>query len=160
MLDDHAHSVVYQVQLLSTWGDEFYIGLNGIELFNANDQSINIRLDRECRLTHPDAHTFKSAELAAYPESVNVLRDVHDDPRTSANVVDGVNDTEDARHMWLAPLMHNDVRARAHAPAAHVQINRIFFIFDTPTAVARVRVWNYRKTAARAVRSLSVSDDT
>lgn len=64
-----------------------------------------------------DAHTHIRAELAAYPESVNVLRDVHDDLRTSANVVDGVNDTDDARHMWLAPLMHNDVRARARAPA-------------------------------------------
>lgn len=52
MLDYVPITVVYQIQLLSTWGDEFYIGLNGIELFDANDQSINIRLDREYRLTH------------------------------------------------------------------------------------------------------------
>ena len=41
---------------------------------------------------------------------MNVLADVADDPRTSANLVDQVNDTTDAKHMWLAPIMHNDVR--------------------------------------------------
>ena len=79
---------------------------------------VGVRLDREYKLC-----VTPCTELAAYPESVNVLRDVHDDPRTSANLVNGVNDTDDARQMWLAPLMHND-------------INRIFLIFDAPTRVA------------------------
>uniref|UniRef100_A0A915MV68 KATNIP domain-containing protein n=1 Tax=Meloidogyne javanica TaxID=6303 RepID=A0A915MV68_MELJA len=31
---------IFQLRLLSTWGDEFYIGLNGIELFNRQDKLI------------------------------------------------------------------------------------------------------------------------
>lgn len=36
-------SVVFQIRLLSTWGDEFYIGLNGIELYNRKGELMKIR---------------------------------------------------------------------------------------------------------------------
>jgi hypothetical protein len=32
--------VIYQLQLLSTWSDEYYIGLNGVELYNNRGQLI------------------------------------------------------------------------------------------------------------------------
>lgn len=43
-------------------------------------------------------------DITAYPESVNVLEGVKDDVRTPAKLIDGVNDTEDGRHMWLVPI--------------------------------------------------------
>ena len=42
--------------------------------------------------------------MTAFPESVNVLEGVKDDVRTPEKLVDDVNDTDDGRHMWLAPI--------------------------------------------------------
>jgi len=49
-------------------------------------------------------------DVAAYPESVNVLSDITSDVRTPDKLIDGVNDTVDGRHMWLAPILPNIVR--------------------------------------------------
>ena len=70
--------VIFQLRLLSTWGDEFYIGLNGIELFNRSNRMIKLR----------------PQNLAAFPESVNILPSVSRDPRSSDKLIDGVNDTK------------------------------------------------------------------
>nr|CAD2203459.1 unnamed protein product [Meloidogyne enterolobii] len=121
---------IFQLRLLSTWGDEFYIGLNGIELFNRQDKLIRL---------HPQ-------NLAAFPESVNCLTSVKDDPRTSDKLIDGCNDTNKPYHMWLTPILPNSCA-------------RIFVIFDAPTYVTRIRIYNYRKTSARGVRHIAISAD-
>ena len=46
-----------------------------------------------------------SLDIAAFPESVNVLPEVKGDVRTPDKLVDGSCDTDDGRHMWLAPLL-------------------------------------------------------
>uniref|UniRef100_A0A1I8BNR3 DUF4457 domain-containing protein n=1 Tax=Meloidogyne hapla TaxID=6305 RepID=A0A1I8BNR3_MELHA len=102
---------IFQLRLLSTWGDEFYIGLNGIELFNRHDKLIRL---------HPQ-------NLAAFPESVNCLTSVRDDPRTSDKLIDGCNDTNKSHHMWLTPILPNSCA-------------RVFVIFDMPTYVTRIRL--------------------
>lgn len=48
-------------------------------------------------------------DVAAYPESVNVIEGVDNDVRTPDKLVDGVNDTADGHHMWLAPILPNQV---------------------------------------------------
>lgn len=35
---------VYQLQLLSTWGDIYYVGLNGIELYDEYGQPLKLSL--------------------------------------------------------------------------------------------------------------------
>ncbi|KAL3086028.1 hypothetical protein niasHT_030452 [Heterodera trifolii] len=121
---------IFQIRLLSTWGDEFYIGLNGVELFNRND--LPIRLGPQ--------------NLAAFPESVNCLARVCGDPRSSDKLIDGVNDTAKARHMWLTPILPNSCA-------------RVFIIFDAPTFVTRIRIFNYRKTPERGARHIAISAD-
>lgn len=80
---------MFQFQLFSTWGDPYYIGMNGLEFYDENGYRI--------RLTENN--------ITAYPHSVNVLEGVSDDIRTPDKLTDGVNDTNDGRHMWLAPIL-------------------------------------------------------
>jgi hypothetical protein len=48
-------------------------------------------------------------DIGAFPDSVNVLEGVSGDVRTPEKLVDGVNNTLDGRHMWLAPILPNQV---------------------------------------------------
>ncbi len=38
-------SVVFQIQLFSTWGDPYYVGLNGLEFYNARQEKIPLTKD-------------------------------------------------------------------------------------------------------------------
>lgn len=48
-------------------------------------------------------------DISAYPDSVNVLENISNDVRTPDKLIDGVNDTMDGGHMWLAPILPNIV---------------------------------------------------
>ena len=49
------------------------------------------------------------SDVAAFPDSVNVLSGVSADVRTPDKLVDGECDTYDGRHMWLAPILPHTV---------------------------------------------------
>lgn len=83
-------------------------------------------------------------DIAAFPDSVNALPDIGGDLRTPDKLVDGVCDTQDGRHMWLAPILPNI-------------INSVFVVFDEPRTISRVQLWNYGKTQNRGVKELAVS---
>uniref|UniRef100_A0A1I7VML8 DUF4457 domain-containing protein n=1 Tax=Loa loa TaxID=7209 RepID=A0A1I7VML8_LOALO len=121
------YGFTYQLRLHCSWGDEYYIGLNGIEFYNHREELIKL-------LSH---------NLAAFPESVNVLPNVNDDPRTSDKLIDGFNDTENPSHMWLTPILPN-------------RCARVFVVFDIPTYVSHINVYNYRKTPERGARLVTV----
>jgi hypothetical protein len=44
-------------------------------------------------------------DIAAYPDSVNVLSNIQNDIRTPDKLIDGVNGATDGRHTWLAPIL-------------------------------------------------------
>lgn len=48
--------------------------------------------------------------------------------------------------MWLTPMLPN-------------RYARIFVIFDSPTYVSRIKIFNYRKTPQRGVHHISLSAD-
>jgi hypothetical protein len=156
---------VFEFRFVTTWGDMYYIGLNGLRLYDEHGHEIAV---------DPARH------VAAFPHSLNdrVLRDHPawaevgcnaDDARVPGNLFDGCND--DALHAWLAPFTHSLRGATRTNPrsgggggggggggplASYPLDNTLYVHFDEPKCLSMVKIWNYRKHSLRGVREFEL----
>ncbi|MEE4248037.1 MAG: DUF4457 domain-containing protein [Kangiellaceae bacterium] len=107
---------ILKIRLLSTWGDPHYIGLNELEVYDQLGAPI---------LTAADGYDFV---LVADPMSVKNLSGMEGDIRTVDKLYDGVNETMDDRHMWLAPF--NNYESYYSAFGGSTKPNQLTFTFD------------------------------
>ncbi|GMH44713.1 hypothetical protein BSKO_12665 [Bryopsis sp. KO-2023] len=116
---------ILEIHIFSTWGDPHYVGLSGVEVFDSAGKMVVIE----------DAVN----QVKAVPESINVLEEYDDDPRTPENLVDGVSMTCDDIHVWLAPFT-------PETP------NVITVDLGRQTALGLIRLWNYNKSRIHTSR--------
>ena len=122
------------LDIKTTWGDRYYVGLCGLELFDGDGEKI-----ARSALKH----------VGASPAGMNDLPDYTNDPRTVDNLFDGVNRTCDAFHLWLAPFTPG---------SAHT----ITVEFARATTLSMIRVWNYnesRTSVSRGARHVEICVD-
>lgn len=117
---------------VSTWGDENFVGLAGIEIFDGHGLPIILK----------DA----KRQVSADPASINVLPEYNNDPRTADKLFDQVNLTRDDLHVWLAPFFPD----RAHTVTVDL---------ERESQLSMVRIWNYNKSrghSSRGVRDMEI----
>ncbi|CAD8165981.1 unnamed protein product [Paramecium octaurelia] len=124
-----------KIQLITTFGDIHYIGLNGLEILDWKGRQIQ-------------------GNIGAEPSSVRILQSMRGDKRVVENLLDGINETQNDTHMWLAPFTN-----RCFDHSQDPQINTLYFGSEQPFALGCIIFWNYTKTPLRGVHEIAISLD-
>lgn len=110
---------MYQIVILSTWGDRYYVGLNGIQMYDIQGRMILLKPNSMqmffFEIVKFNLSVFQNLlkcilDISAYPSDVNILVGIDNDVRTPDKLVNGINDTSDGSNMWLAPILPSEVR--------------------------------------------------
>lgn len=71
-------------------------------------------------------------DVTAYPRSVNIIDGIDNDIRTPDKLIDGINDSADGQHSWLAPILPGEVNNNPYYTYKdkiyYSKINYIFYL--------------------------------
>ena len=116
---------ILKITIYSTWGDQYYVGLSGIEIFDEKGESIQFRDVKN--------------QVKADPPDINMLPGYGKDPRTIDKLFDGSYMTCDDLHVWLAPFTKN-------------KENYVYIDFEEIKTISMIRIWNYNKSRIHSYR--------
>lgn len=133
----HPQGLILKIVCHTTWGDPYYLGLNGMEIYGPDGKILSSR---------PKLVTAKPYSVAEIqPE------DDERDDRIPKNLFNGRNNTWEAQDAWLAPL--------ASSLGKNSDTNVIYVVYDEPITISMVKIWNYSKTFERGVKIVSMYMD-
>ena len=124
-----------EFHLKSTFGDPYYIGLNGIEIFDLMGNNLLVKENET------------NFNVIAEPAGVFVMPEMAKDPRNIKNIYSGSNWSEDAKDIWLTPFVKFD---------KNYSKNIIVVEFKNPVILGIINIWNYTKSHHRAVKDLEI----
>lgn len=82
-----------------------------------------------------------------------------DDCRVPSNLVDGVVNSTDGSHAWLAPFAVSLPPPNPANEGGQPMENVVYVLFNHPVTITCIRLWNYRKTPSRGTREITLSLD-
>lgn len=147
-----------RLDFYSTWGDQNYVGLNGLEFFDGSGALIQPNLGG---MVPSDSNSSDVCifSIEAYPPGWGSLAggDV-EDPRKVSNLLDGVNITRNDLHVWLAPQINAlHVESNDPLPTTDSKFGLVATItvrFSKSTQLSFMRIFNYNKSRAHNQRGV------
>ena len=99
--------------------------------------------------------------MCAIPQDIKHLPGMHKDIRTVDKLVNGKNETLDDNNMWLAPFKNtkSSSSALSGSDSTKREPNFVCFMFESPTAISAIQLWNYMKTDTRGVNEFEIEVD-
>ena len=116
-----------EICILDTWGDMFYVGLNGIEIYDKDMNLIPLTIDN----------------IDANPRDMNSIQGYSGDYRTVDKLINGENQTSNDRNMWLIPYNKG-------------QNHFIYLDFKKKREIRAIKFYNYNKSPEDTLRGSKI----
>jgi hypothetical protein len=130
------------IDVLTTWGDEYYVGLNGIDIFDDEGSLIWAK--------------HRVSAVVGNPSDINILPDYDNDPRKVTNLLNGNNFTRDDLHVWLAPVGYRrqDKSGEGEQARGNDALATVTITFTESLSISMIRVFNYNKSRTHTQRGV------
>ncbi|CAH8623412.1 unnamed protein product [Schistosoma guineensis] len=127
---------VYQFNIYSNWSNQFYVGLNGIQLLS--DDGTIIPIHKNQIYTYPNSLNTHYSNKSFYSHICTVDKLVDNLITKNYNFM--------SKHCWLTSMIPNEV-------------NKIFIVFHKPICIVGIRLWNYMRIPEYGVKEFTILID-